>query len=123
MKKLVIFLFFSVLFTNAQSNSYDLYVVNKGDSFKAIAQQFNMTVDELLVLNAYKKDARLLTGVSLFVKKQKKKEQIKDKFHLVKRHETLYSISKQHHLTVGRLKKLNHLRTNEIRVGQYLRLR
>lgn len=117
MKKIFILLFFTAILANAQDKSYDLYVVNKGDSFESIAKKFNMTKEALLELNAYKKNAKLLTGVSLFVKKVKSNQ-----FHVVRKSETLYSISKQHGLTVNQLKRLNHLKSNEIRIGQYLKL-
>jgi LysM repeat protein len=118
MKKILILLFFIALSIKAQETKFDLYIVNKGDSFNSIAKKFGMTKKELFELNSYKKNAKLLVGVSLFVRKDKNSN-----FHLVKKSETLYSISKQHHVTVEKLKQLNRLKSNEIHVGQKLKFK
>jgi rare lipoprotein A (peptidoglycan hydrolase) len=40
------------------------------------------------------------------------------KFHIVKKGETLYSISKAYNLNIEKLKELNNLESNEISIGQ-----
>ena len=119
MKNLITIFFFSIVsLTFAQANKYNLYVVQKGDSYQSIATKFNMTVEELKDVNAYDQNTKLLLGVSLFVTKN-----TNNKYHLVKRKETLYSIAKQHHLSVGKLMQLNKLKNNTIVVGQYLKIK
>nr|WP_257746894.1 LysM peptidoglycan-binding domain-containing protein [Wenyingzhuangia fucanilytica] len=41
---------------------------------------------------------------------------------MVERKETLYSIAKKYDLTVDELKKINHLRNNDLSIGQELRV-
>ncbi len=119
MKNLITIIAFSIVsLTYAQANKYNLYMVEKGDSYQSIATKFNMTTDELKDLNAYDNNTKLLLGVSLFVKKT-----TNDKYHLVKRRETLYSIAKEHHISVDKLMKLNKLKNNTIVVGQYLKIK
>ncbi|MDO6737678.1 LysM domain-containing protein [Wenyingzhuangia sp. 2_MG-2023] len=43
--------------------------------------------------------------------------------HIVQQKETLYSISKKYGLTVDALKKMNDLRSNDISIGQELRIK
>ena len=119
MKKITfILLLFGFLFSYAQTKKYDLYCVNRGDTYQSIAKQFHMTVPELKHLNAYKENERLLIGVSLFVKPIKNSN-----YHLVRPKETLYSISKKYHTTVATLKRLNRLKSNYIKIGSYLKVK
>jgi len=60
------------------------------------------------------------------IKKYAKKDTSEAKatdVHVVKRGETLWSISRQHKLTVDALKKLNELKTNVLSVGQKLKVK
>lgn len=77
-----------------------------------------MTEIELKSINSYKKDEKLLIGVSVFVKPLKNSN-----FQIVRPKETLYSISKKHNITVEKLKRLNGLKSNNIRIGMRLKIR
>ena len=126
MKKIIYIIgFWSVFTFSQQQTKYKLYRIEKGDTYRSIANKFNMSVDEFLKLNAYEKKDTLLTGVSVFVGKPKTNTSYKKKtyFHTVKPKETLYSIAKKHHLTVEKLKQLNGLKTNVITIGRRLRVR
>ena len=45
------------------------------------------------------------------------------KIHIVKKGDTLYSISKKHNVSVNDIKKINSLKDNEISVGQIIKLK
>lgn len=47
-------------------------------------------------------------------------QQTPNKYHVVKKGETLGKIAAKHHTTVGQIKSLNHLHTTNLRVGQRL---
>ncbi|PMP98018.1 MAG: hypothetical protein C0169_01065, partial [Thermodesulfobacterium geofontis] len=49
-------------------------------------------------------------------------ENTKILYHVVKRGETLYSISRQYGISVEELKKLNNLRTSKLKTGQKLKI-
>ncbi|MFM8488317.1 MAG: LysM peptidoglycan-binding domain-containing protein, partial [Bacteroidota bacterium] len=47
----------------------------------------------------------------------------RDGYHLVKRGDTLYSISRQYRTTVEKLKRLNNLRGDAINTGEWLKVK
>ncbi|WP_296316824.1 LysM peptidoglycan-binding domain-containing protein [Winogradskyella sp. UBA3174] len=71
---------------------------------------------KLRVKNLDAKVAKLLTEES------KPEEIIASNFHTVKKGETLYSLSKRYKLDLKRLKNLNDLDSNTIKIGQKLRV-
>lgn len=118
MKIITYILLFGFITVQAQTKKYDLYRIERGDTYKSIAKKFNMTEIELKSINSYKKDEKLLIGVSVFVKPLKNSN-----FQIVRPKETLYSISKKHNITVEKLKRLNGLKSNNIRIGMRLKIR
>lgn len=118
MKIITYILLFGFITVHAQTQKYDLYRIIRGDTYKSIAKKFNMTESELKSINSYKEDEKLLIGVSVFVKPLKNSN-----FHIVRPKETLYSISKKHNITVEKLKRLNGLKSNNIRIGMRLKIR
>lgn len=118
MKIITYILLFGFITVHAQTQKYDLYRIIRGDTYKSIAKKFNMKEIELKSINSYKEDEKLLIGVSVFVKPLKNSN-----FHIVRPKETLYSISKKHNITVEKLKRLNGLKSNIIRIGMRLKIR
>ncbi len=117
---LLIFAF--LLFISAfsqDSKRIDLYIIQKGDTYFSIAKKHQMTVDNLLKINALDYKNPLLYGVSLFVKKNTLQ---RTKYHIVKKGETLYSIAKKYRIDLNTLKAKNNLRNNTIRLGQRLKI-
>ncbi|MDG2194740.1 MAG: LysM peptidoglycan-binding domain-containing protein, partial [Polaribacter sp.] len=62
------------------------------------------------------------TPVSV-VDSSKKLPRLKSRYHQVKKGDTLYAIARKYNITVGDLKKINSLKSNEISIGQRLRLK
>jgi len=118
MKIITYILLFGFITVHAQTKKYDLYRIVRGDTYQSIAKKFNMTETKLKSINSYKEDEKLLIGVSVFVKPLKNSN-----FHIVRPKETLYSISKKHQITVEKLKSLNGLKSNNIRIGMRLKIR
>ena len=58
------------------------------------------------------------------VKKDKssKKEKNNSKYYIVKKGDTLYSISKKYNMSLKDLKNLNKLKSNNIKIGQKLKI-
>ncbi|MGB0836590.1 MAG: LysM peptidoglycan-binding domain-containing protein [Flavobacteriaceae bacterium] len=72
----------------------------------------------------YKRKAKSSSSSSKSTKKSNKKSKNKSKygFHVVQKGETLYGISKMYDLTVEDLKKMNKLKSNDLEIGQALRV-
>ena len=101
-----------------ESDQYDTYIVQKGDSLYKIANEFNTTVTELMKINNL--SSNLLTiGQKLLIPKK----QISNEFeYVVKVGDSLYSIANKYNTTVDEIKKINNLTSNLLTIGQILKL-
>ena len=101
-----------------ESDQYDTYIVQKGDSLYKIANEFNTTVTELMKINNL--SSNLLTiGQKLLIPKK----QISNEFeYVVKAGDSLYSIANKYNTTVDEIKKINNLTSNLLTIGQILKL-
>ncbi|GEN32168.1 3D (Asp-Asp-Asp) domain-containing protein [Cerasibacillus quisquiliarum] len=88
------------------------YSVQKGDNLWTIANQFELTVDQLIEMN------NLDTTVI-----QPKQKLVVQEAYTVKKDDTLYGIAKAHHVTVDELKEWNGLDSDIILVGQKLHMK
>lgn len=112
-----------------KNNDSDFYSVSKNETFIDIAYRFNISVLELKKLNNLE-NYNLEPGQKLRVKKNNASNIAKvtpsisnDSIHIVKQGETLYSISTKNNMTVEKLKELNNLSSNTIKIGQILQLK
>ena len=108
------------------SEKVDIHVVLPGETLFGIARKYRITVEELKELNGLN-DYSIQTGQELIINgnagpatEEKLQEPVYT--HEVKKGETLYSISRLYNTTVEELKKLNNLTSNELSVGQKLKL-
>jgi membrane-bound lytic murein transglycosylase D len=104
------------------------YTVKAGDNLSDIADEFDVTVDQIKDWNDLESD-KIIAGqvLKLYSSKETKKETAKDtkkksktQYHTVKKGETLSSIACMYDVTVAELKKWNSMKTTEIIVGQKL---
>lgn len=93
----------------ATSVSAEKYEVKKGDSLWNIAEQYQMSIDDLVELNDLK------TTVI-----QPKQELIISETYIVERGDTLSHIAKDHHVKVKQIKAWNDLESDLILVGEEL---
>ncbi|PMP67887.1 MAG: hypothetical protein C0190_02375 [Thermodesulfobacterium geofontis] len=115
---------------------YVPYLIKKGDTLYSIAKKYNISVEELKKMN-HIQDNTISIGQILKIPVNKKEvfsqnldypahftsqENTKILYHVVKRGETLYSISRQYGISVEELKKLNNLRTSKLKTGQKLKI-
>ena len=100
---------------------YDNYTVQKGDSLWSIAQKYNITVNELINLNELE-NTILQIGQNLKVPKINIVEP-EYEIYIVKKGDTLWSISKENGLTVNEIKELNNLTSNLLSVGQEIKIK
>ena len=99
---------------------YDIYIVKKGDSLWSISRKFNIDINDLIELNNLK-DLTLQINQSILVPKQQ--ENIETDIYIVKKGDTLWSISNKLNIPVQTLKELNNLNSNLLKVNQQLKIK
>lgn len=107
-------------------NNMFIYTVQKGDTLYNIAKKYNTTVSKIIDLN-YLKSPNLSIGQELRIPEMYTKEE--DMYlpqfinYVVKKGDTLYSISKEYKVDKDILKKDNSLVNDNLTVGQKLKIR
>lgn len=106
----------------------DFHTVKPGETFIDIAYKYKISAFDLKRANNLK-DFNIKAGQLLKVRNFKANEIIEisnpkksSQFHTVKKGETLYRIALENNISVDKLKVLNGLTSNIIKVGQQLRL-
>lgn len=98
------------------------YTVKKGDSLYSIARTYNTTVSELVSLNKLS-TTNLSIGQILKIPTSTTTEPpTTGGTYIVKRGDTLYSIAQKYNTTVNDIKILNNLSTNNLSIGQTLKI-
>ena len=99
----------------------EIYIVKRGDTLYSIAGDNNISVAELKKINNITNNT-IYIGQELYLKNKILEEEPNenDDIYVVKKGDTLYSISKKLNISINTLKALNKLNTNEIYVGQQL---
>ena len=102
----------------------DYYVVKKGDTLWSIARAYGLTVERLKSLNNLTGN-NLTIGDSLIVKDSSGNSDSSssvdnNKYYIVKKGDSLYSIARSNNMTVDKLKSLNNLTSNILSIGQKL---
>ena len=94
------------------------YTVKQGDSLWSIAKKYNVTVNELKNINNLSSNL-LSIGQNLIIPD---KEEVSSEDYVVKKGDTLYSISKKYNTSVDNLKSLNNIKTDTLSIGQVLKI-
>ena len=107
-------------------NTMFMYTVVSGDTLYKIAQKYNTTVDEIINLN-YLKSPNLSIGQVLRIPEMYTKEEdmIPPNYttYVVKKGDSLYSISNAFNVTVDTILKDNGLKDQNLSIGQVLKIR
>ena len=91
------------------------YIVKRGDTLYKIANEFNISVQELKDINNLKNDI-ITIGQILFINPN-----LNDTTsYIVKKGDTLYAIANKYNTSVNTLKELNNLNNNTLYIGQQL---
>ena len=125
---------------NTESGSTDriTHTVKKGESLGSIAKKYHVSVANLKKWTKLKKDT-VVPGQKLSIYRSggpskststtsksgstsKSKASTTTKTHVVKKGETLSSISRKYGCTVADLKKWNNLKSNTVKVNQKLKI-
>jgi LysM repeat protein len=111
-----------------------VHVVKKGDSLHTIGQRHGLSVAQLRQLNDLRSD-KLRIGQKLKLSDADNRTDVANapgsgktssrnavEQHVVKKGETLSTIARRYHVTVNELKRLNGLRSANLKIGQRLAL-
>ena len=121
--------------TTDNADGSKTYTVRKGDTIIDIAAKFNVSVEDIKKWNNLN-SSRIIAGNSLKINPASEVENsVPDKakgiktsaggnvkIHTVIRGESLYSIARDNKMSVSRLKELNGLQTNRIKIGDKLKV-
>ena len=97
------------------------YTVKAGDTLYGISNQFGVSVTELAEINNIRGD-NLKVGQVLIIPRNSGTNPNAMFMYTVKAGDTLYSIAQKYNTTVGKIVDLNYLKTNNLKIGQVLRI-
>ncbi len=107
------------IYTN---NGVKFIFAKEGDTFERIAKELNMYSWQLPKYNDLNKSADLKPGQMVYI--QQKKNKASEKYHIVRKNESLHYISQLYAIKVEAIKEKNNLASNDtLRYGQQLKLR
>jgi LysM repeat protein len=101
-------------------------IARKGDTFRSLADEVDISYRKLAKYNERDKRDQLEEGEIIWLKKKQKKapKDYKGRLHYVRAGESMYSIAQKYGIRLKNLYKLNHFSPDhQIRVGEGLRLR
>ena len=113
-----------------------MYTIQKGDSLYSIAKKFGMSVDELKSLNNLTNN-NLSIGQQLMIKSITGDEPINPEeecigtgyvepqyvIYTVQKGDSLYTIARKYNISVDNIKALNNLTSNNLSIGQQLKIK
>ena len=105
-------------------NGSNAFTAKRGDSYEAIAAEFNMAEWEIYKYNDAQKGDRPEPGMPVYLQSKKGKAPRGNDFHYAKAGETMQSIAQWYGIKVNSLLKMNQMREGEQpRAGQQISLR
>ncbi len=108
-----------LIISSGSKVSNNVYVVKKGDTLWSIANNFNVSVNDLKNANN-KSNNSLSIGEQLIIPGKSTGENISTTIYIVKSGDNLYSIARRYNVTVNEIKSLNNLTSNLLSIGQKL---
>lgn len=108
-----------LIISNGSNVSNNVYVVKKGDTLWSIANNFNVSVNDLKNANN-KSNNSLSIGEQLIIPGKSTGENVSTIIYTVKSGDNLYSIARRYNVTVNEIKSLNNLSSNLLSIGQKL---
>ena len=107
-----------------KNNGKKLIVIEKGDTFYGLANEFKIYSWQFYSYNELEKNHMLKIGEIIYLEKKKRKADKKYKFHIVKSGETMHKLSQLYGVRLKRLHKINNLPIGvQAALGTKIRLR
>ena len=106
------------------NNNVKYVVAKSGDSYSKLTNEFQMLRFELYKYNDAKKGAKLKKGDIVYLQPKRNKAKKGQDYHVVKKNESLHSISQKYAIKEKKLIKLNQLKKGQkLRKGSKLKIR
>lgn len=105
--------------TPSESDEYVIYTVQRGDSLYSIANEFDVTVNDIVSYNNLSTTS-LSIGQKLLIPISKTEKPTEQQYYVVQKNDSLYSIARKFDTTVDELIKLNNLTTTILQIGDKL---
>ena len=105
--------------SNKIPGDYSVYTVRKGDSLWKVANDFNVSVNDIIDYNNLG-TTNLQIGQELLIPNNPKEENTNQVMYIVKPGDSLWSIAKKYNVSVSDLKGANNLNSNLVQIGQSL---
>jgi LysM repeat protein len=120
--------------SDSLNSKSDFHIVKKGETLLDISEMYGISINQLKKANGLETtlvDLGEKLRINNFNQASSENSKTKEKrvhnfnsdYHIVKKDETLFSISKRYALTVAYLKNENGLISNTIKIGQKLKIR
>ncbi len=107
-----------------KNNGRKLIIIEKGDTFYSLADEFEISSRQFINNNDLKKDHLLQIDEVIYLEKKKRKAERKYKYHIVQSGETMHQISQLYGIRLKRIYKMNNLGKGvQVEVGTKLKLR
>ena len=106
--------------TNEVEEEFIKYTVKLGDTLYTIAQNYNLSVDDIIEYNNL--GTTVLTPNQVLKLPINLQDDDEENIYTVKPGDTLYSIAKNFNTTVNQIKTLNNLSNNTLSIGQQLKI-
>ena len=101
-------------------------IARRGDTFKSIGEEVDISYRKIAKYNERNKNDRLTEGEVIWLKKKQKKapKDYKGRLHYVRQGESMYSIAQSYGIRLKSLYKLNRMSPDDdLHIGQGLKLR
>lgn len=95
------------------------YTVKSKDTLYALSKKYQVSVKEIMEVNSLASD-KLIIGQQLLLPNDNKEEHFN--LYTIQKGDTLYSLAQKHGLSVREIKKINNLQTDQIHIGQKVRV-
>ncbi len=107
-----------------KNNGIKLIIIEKGDTFNGLAEEFEIYQWQFKKYNDLEKDHVLKIGEIIYLEKKKRKADKKYPIHVVKPGETMHRISQLYCIKLTRLYKINNLPQGiQVEAGTKIQLR
>lgn len=92
-----------------ERNRIQYVIVEEGDSYESLADDFDLLSWEIFRYNDLPDDANLVKGQLVYLQPKRNKAEAGSEFHIMKEGETMYTISQLYGIKLKILYEMNHL--------------